>query len=225
MSETILNCPQCRRLLRVTEELIGRPVKCPVCGFTFSVPAAGEGPQPVTEVSETYGSPAPNPLPGQDQSGWNADQGREERPWEEPGRRDAEPHRGGLVLALGILSIVTGVFGLPLGLAAWIMGRRDLGKMRANRMDREGKGVTEAGMICGMVGTVFGTLGLLCCFLYLSVAFSLPLQRNFRLQPGPRPIPVPIRPAPPPAAPQQPGNRAVRHELPPRLQDDLAPLA
>ena len=39
MPEVILNCPQCECSLRVTEDLIGRLVKCPACGLTFSVPA------------------------------------------------------------------------------------------------------------------------------------------------------------------------------------------
>jgi predicted Zn finger-like uncharacterized protein len=43
MAEVFLNCPQCQRQLRVTDELIGRPVKCPACGFTFTVaPGSGE---------------------------------------------------------------------------------------------------------------------------------------------------------------------------------------
>lgn len=47
------------------------------------------------------------------------------------GRRDADPHRGGLVLALGIASLpgmVCPPVGLVLGLFAWILGQSDLGK-------------------------------------------------------------------------------------------------
>src|SRR5205823_9705590 len=45
-------------------------------------------------------------------------------------RLDAEPHRAGTVQALGIASLVLGAFyffplGLPLGIAAWVMGRKD----------------------------------------------------------------------------------------------------
>ena len=64
---------------------------------------------------------------------------------------------------LGILSIVVcGVFG-PF---AWIMGSQDLVAMRAGRMDPEGQGMTEAGRICGMIGTLLLLLplvvGLIC---------------------------------------------------------------
>src|SRR5207302_1425162 len=45
MPEVILNCPQCQRQLRVTEDLVGRPVKCPACGLIFTVPMGGTEPQ------------------------------------------------------------------------------------------------------------------------------------------------------------------------------------
>ena len=71
MPEVILNCPKCQRQLRVTDELIGRPVKCPACGLTFTIPAGGTEPQlapvPVLEEAprrpleqeEAYPSPSP----------------------------------------------------------------------------------------------------------------------------------------------------------------------
>jgi predicted Zn finger-like uncharacterized protein len=64
MPEVILNCPQCQRQLRVTEELLGRPVKCPACGLIFTVPMGGTEAQlaPVPVASE--GPPAPRPEEG-----------------------------------------------------------------------------------------------------------------------------------------------------------------
>jgi len=59
-----------------------------------------------------------------------------------------EPHRGALVLALGILSWVS----CPLfGLFAWITGNRDLNRMQSGRMDPAGRELTQAGRILGMV--------------------------------------------------------------------------
>ena len=58
------------------------------------------------------------------------------------------PHRGGLILGLGIASFF--VCGL-IGLAPWIMGNNDLNEIRAGRMDREGEGLTNAGRICGII--------------------------------------------------------------------------
>lgn len=58
------------------------------------------------------------------------------------------PHRGGLILVLGLLSWV----GCPVvSFAAWIMGSHDLREMRAGRMDRSGEAPTLAGMIFGMI--------------------------------------------------------------------------
>ncbi len=70
----------------------------------------------------------------------------------------AAPHRGVLILVLGILSIVVCAF---LGPFAWIMGQGDMKKIAAGSMDASGKGLTQAGMICGIIGTVFLALGLL----------------------------------------------------------------
>jgi hypothetical protein len=77
-----------------------------------------------------------------------------------PGRRrDWEPHRGGLILALGILGLVA----CPLfGPFAWAMGNQDLTAMRARRMDPEGEGLTRAGEICGLIGTILLLVGLFC---------------------------------------------------------------
>jgi len=157
----------------------------------------------------------------------------DDRPWEESrrfrGRRDAEPHRGTLILALGIISIVMvvlcGPVGLPLGIAAWVMGRRDLIKMRQNLMDREGEGLTQAGWICGIIGTLLDSLSLLCVLLYIGFIFTFiaSVRRGPPQAPAPvpiRPAPLPIRPVPAPA-PGQPGNKAALHYLPQRLQDYL----
>jgi predicted Zn finger-like uncharacterized protein len=64
MPEVILNCPQCQRQLRVTEELQGRPVKCPACGLTFTVPAG------TTEAQPAVLMPAPSQPPTADQHGY-----------------------------------------------------------------------------------------------------------------------------------------------------------
>lgn len=70
----------------------------------------------------------------------------------------AQPHRGVLILVLGILSIVICAF---IGPFAWMMGKGDLAKIDAGQMDREGRGLTQAGMICGIVGSIFCVLWIL----------------------------------------------------------------
>ena len=56
------------------------------------------------------------------------------------------PHRGGAVLALGILGLLTC---FVLGIIAWVMGKNDLREMDAARMDPSGRGTTQAGKILG----------------------------------------------------------------------------
>jgi len=90
-----------------------------------------------------------------------------------------EPHRGALILVLGILSIVLLVLGVILGPMAWVMGNNDLAAIRAGRMDPEGEGLTTAGRICGIIGTIFSSLALVCCLLYfLLIAAVVGLSGN-----------------------------------------------
>jgi len=132
----------------------------------------------------------------------------EDRPWEQDYRprvrRDCEPHRGTLILVLGILSIVIQPLGLMLGLPAWIMGQRDLKKMRARIMDPEGMGVTQAGWICGIIGTILGTLALLFCFAYVGIVVMAINSIPRVPPPGPPPARTPA-PPPPVPPPNQPG--------------------
>ena len=60
------------------------------------------------------------------------------------------PHRGSTVLVYGILGLVVCQL---LGIAAWRMGTDDLREMDFGQMDPSGRDLTNAGRICGMVGT------------------------------------------------------------------------
>ena len=62
-----------------------------------------------------------------------------------------KPHRGTLILVLGILSIIICA---PLGIAAWIMGNADLKAIDAGSMDPEGRQLTQVGKILGIIGVV-----------------------------------------------------------------------
>ena len=73
-------------------------------------------------------------------------------PTSAPATGGLEPHRGTLILVLGILSLV--LFGFFTGIPAWIMGKSDLKKIRDGAMDPEGEGTTKAGMVCGMISFV-----------------------------------------------------------------------
>ncbi|MBI4417460.1 MAG: DUF4190 domain-containing protein [Ignavibacteriales bacterium] len=73
--------------------------------------------------------------------------------------------RGALILVLGILSLV--MFGLLTGIPAWIMGHTDLRRMREGSMERADEGLTRAGMILGIIGTVLSALALLIIILVI----------------------------------------------------------
>jgi hypothetical protein len=68
-----------------------------------------------------------------------------------------KPHRGALILVLGILSLV---MCQPLGIAAWVMGNGDLKQIDAGTMNPEGRSLTNAGRICGIIGTIFLIIGI-----------------------------------------------------------------
>ena len=73
-----------------------------------------------------------------------------------------KPHRGTLILVLGILGLV--VCG-PLGIAAWIMGNGDLKEMDAGAMDPSGRSTTNAGRICGIIATILLAISIVVCIL------------------------------------------------------------
>jgi hypothetical protein len=67
------------------------------------------------------------------------------------------PHRGGLILALGLIGFVVSC---PIfSLMAWVMGSHDLNEMRSGRMDRGGEGMTQAGQVLGMILSALWILG------------------------------------------------------------------
>ena len=66
-------------------------------------------------------------------------------------RRRLPPHRGGLILTFGVLGIACCNLVSPV---AWVMGHLDLNQIREGRMDPTGRGLTQAGMVLGIIGTV-----------------------------------------------------------------------
>jgi hypothetical protein len=145
-------------------------------------------------------------------------------------RRDCDPHRGPLVLVLGIISIVAApavmccyflgpvvpLVGLGLGIPAWVLGRRDLERMKQGTMDPEGEGVTQGGMICGIIGTILNGIGALFGIaILIYIIFMVTVAVKTVPPPTPTPTPPPV--VPPPAPPKGPARGAV----PLHLQDYL----
>ncbi len=69
-----------------------------------------------------------------------------------------EHPQGTLILILGIISIVFCQFTGPF---AWVMGRKALREIDSSGTPFSNRGQVQAGMICGIVGSVLLILGLL----------------------------------------------------------------
>ena len=82
-----------------------------------------------------------------------------------------KPHRGTLILILGILSLV--VCGFFAGIPAWIMGSKDLKEMNAGIMDPEGRGITTAGKICGMISCIMTIVAIVVSIIVSVIVVSL----------------------------------------------------
>jgi hypothetical protein len=167
--ETI--CAGCARKLRVADEHAGKKARCPNCGTIYSVPAspfAGEPDEPA-KPSEPLSAPPPGKLPGEGANPFARDPGTPEvNPYASPAdarstsvatrsTRFRQAHRGGMILTLGILALCCNVCFIP-GICAWAMGQSDLNAMNAGRMDPSGRGLTQAGMILGIIGTILAGL-------------------------------------------------------------------
>ncbi len=152
---TQVTCPSCGGPLRVPEELFGKRVQCPTCQAIF-----------VAEYADGGAGPAPaRPAVGHDY---------DDAP--PPRRKWLQPNRGSTVLTLGILSLV---LCSPLGVAAWVMGNTDLEAMRRGEMDPTGEGLTQAGRICGMIGTARFALECLGGALYVLGMIALGAHHRF----------------------------------------------
>jgi DNA-directed RNA polymerase subunit RPC12/RpoP len=179
------HCPHCDKLLKTADDKAGVQANCPGCGEAVLVPAASEvnalydesfapgsgrrsdaGPPPVPAAGRavadsTGGAPTKAcPMCGERIMA-GASRCRfcgEELSGDVSRRSLLAAHRGGMILAFGIIGFLVC---FPFGIAAWVMGNNDLREMAAGRMDRAGEGLTQAGKIIGIVT---------CCLQLLSLA-------------------------------------------------------
>lgn len=200
----VVSCPECGKQVTVEDDRADVPARCAACAGRYSAET-----QP--------------PAPLRQQAPRRPDDDYDDEDDEYPERRrrpSGAPHRGGLVMAFGIISVVlfmssigaavaVGAFasplsivGLVLGILAWIWGGADIAKMRAGAMDERGLGNTQAGYYCGIVGTILNALGLLCGCLLMVVVIGI---LGFALTTAAR-MPAPptrVLPPPPPPVPKK----------------------
>lgn len=167
------HCPYCQKLLRTGDDKAGVQANCPDCGERVTVPATrsdvwlADSPGRENSSASTGDSPPPKmtrcPMCGEEIPASEKRCGYcgEELDQAFATARRVAPHRGGLILALGILGWVVC---FPFGIAAWVMGHNDLREMAAGRMDPQGEGLTRAGKIVGAIQ---------CCLILVAIPIYL----------------------------------------------------
>jgi hypothetical protein len=156
MSQIVVRCAQCNSPVKVPEGLFGQSVQCPSCQYVFVAPVlSADTPPPRSPAYSDSPRDWPQPAPPRE----------DDMDFRQQGYR--QQHRGGLILTLGILSLVVCGF---LGIPAWIMGNADLAAMQRGEMDRSGEGLTRAGQVLGIVATILMGLGVCIWFMIFVVA-------------------------------------------------------
>ena len=186
------HCPHCDKLLKTADDKAGVSAKCPGCGEPVLVPSVAES---NALSDQSFSSPPSNPaaagpVPASaDSAGGNIDAGAtrdcpmcgeqikaaatrcrycgEDLKNKSAFRGGMASHRGGLILAFGIIGLV---ICLPFGIAAWVMGSNDLREIEAGRMDPAGEGLTKAGKIVGMISCCLALLGIALNVLFVLAA-------------------------------------------------------
>ncbi len=87
--------------------------------------------------------------------------------------RRLEPHRGPLILTLGIL----GLFCWPAATTAWVLGAADLQAMANGRMDKSGRSQTQASVTLAVAAFIVGAAALV--LLFVEWAWLMQALRRF----------------------------------------------
>lgn len=169
-------CSGCSNTLRVPDEHAGKHARCPQCSSVNSIPSHSQ-PEDASPQADLFGPStgqttgpvggsnqfnpsASNPYsdPVRSSDSRSAPQGQfGGNPYSTPHSSETRrahypPHRGGIILALGIFSFFCDCLFIP-GILAWSLGAADLREIKAGRMDPDGHGLTTAGMILGIITT------------------------------------------------------------------------
>lgn len=191
----LISCPECKKHLQVPDDLIGKKVQCPECKHTFTAQVEVEevsvSSKPSAPPPATNKPPAWDTKKGRDddeeEDSYNVRKRRRNRDDDDedddddrPSRRRRRrsgydrnylPHRGGLILAFGIIALVSGL-GIIFGPIAWFMGNADMHEIQSGNMDPEGEGMTQTGRILGMIATILSLVGVLITLVSVGFVFG-----------------------------------------------------
>ncbi len=79
--------------------------------------------------------------------------------------------RGGIILGFGIAGLL--ILGPILGIPAWVMGHRDLKRIKSGEISASDRTPTQVGMILGIIGTFFSPATIVLGGIFLAVILSL----------------------------------------------------
>jgi hypothetical protein len=176
----IITCPACQNKVQVPDEFLGRAVQCPECQHAFVAGGAAVR-SPANALFADPGDPMPasrppralEPLTAPRRPRYAVDEEGAE-PYDDWGRRHGmlRPDRGGMILAFGILTVVTPCLGLILGPMAWFMGSADLAAIDSGEMNPANRGLVQAGRIIGAIGFLMEIFKVVAFVAWMVFVFS-----------------------------------------------------
>src|SRR5262245_39651469 len=113
----IVNCSSCRKPLQIPAHYIGETVQCPQCGHTFVAASSSVSSEPIaSSVGSSSTAPSSTPRrPAYDdfdepvhrrRDRFGEDYDDDDRYDYRQIRQHLQPHRGGVIMALGLVSLV-----------------------------------------------------------------------------------------------------------------------
>ena len=189
-------CSSCSSTLRVPNEHSGKHARCPKCSTVNAIPfesvpaetQRSAKPDLFSSLDNSSTTPAyTQPSNPYSNSSTNYDSSETSNFYSTEGystegytkssyssgygpSSHLQPHRGGTILALALLSLFCNFLLIP-GFMAWKMGVSDLQQIRSGTMDPQGHGFATAGMIIGAVMTFAGV----CLAVYFGAVITLRL--------------------------------------------------
>ena len=160
------HCERCQSVLEALDDQRGKHCRCPGCGHTMQIPELL-----TDDLLESSDAPAEDQFSSSETNPY-AEPLQPTQPQLPPPQSTENllrPHRGESVLAFGLISLCFGLVGcaccflffpinIGFGIAAIVMSKTDLKLMDDQQMDPRGRGITQAGQICGLIGIVLSCL-------------------------------------------------------------------
>lgn len=171
------SCAHCQQTLAAQEPQVGQMVLCPQCHHQQTVPPPDKFNEGIVDSDtlprQKLNTPPPAEANDETKQCFGCDaiidiyerkcphcgmhQSKKALRPERFERRDVEPHRGYLLMVLGVLSFLIA----PIGPLVWHLGAKDSEKIRTGKMDQSGETLTSVATVCGMLATyelIIGTL-------------------------------------------------------------------